>query len=311
MAFSADYIISELKGIKETQDNGSKYAIEQYLQLPIWSMDTTAEWDERFNSTEGMTGSRKLSELEEPDVLKLNEGYSVVLTNERFGGAIEVSEQARVQMKDSTTAVDKFLETERNRVMHDNKYLFAENIHKFFNEAFDSTSELLAPDGVELCGTHSWNTDGSSTWDNSTSSAFSETAIDAALDYGGAFTSADGKVMPQSFDTIVVKKNSAVAREARKLFAEHIAPTKVDDINIYEGQMTIIELPLITEANKGYWFLFDLKQHMSPLYVGITEFPTMREPQLQKNEAVRSNVTGFYKTGIKNMPFNVYGGGNA
>ena len=74
-----------------------------------------------------------------------------------------------------------------------------------------------------------------------------------------------------------------------------------------EGEFKIIETPYILAANKAFWFLKDSSME-SPLAVGIGEFPTMREPMRQKNEAFWINVTGFFKTGVTNLTYSIYGG---
>jgi hypothetical protein len=112
--------------------------------------------------------------------------------------------------------------------------------------------------------------------------------------------------MPIDFDTIVVKKGTENARQAKRMFAFKINPTKIADVNIYEGERTIIETPMILGANKNNWFSFDSKIEL-PLLVSILKFPSLNEPIKQNNEAVRSNVTGYFTAGITNMPFNFYG----
>jgi hypothetical protein len=113
--------------------------------------------------------------------------------------------------------------------------------------------------------------------------------------------------MPLVFDTIVVKRGSAAAREAKKLFGMYgMKPVTIATINIYEGEYTLIETPYITTANKLNWFA--LAQNMeNPLYVGLVKMPAMNAPIVQNNEAIRSNITGYYKVGIQNIPIAVYG----
>lgn len=302
----SDYVVQMTKGIKESMDNMSEVSISQYMGLPIFDMRNTDEYTEIFTSTESMTGSKYLSEMEAPPVLKLEDGYSVSFSENRFGGAILTSESDMRKMKDNTMKVAEFLSRQRDAVVRDNHHFFVTEAFKFLNEAFLSTSALLAPDAVEICGVHSWKTPGASTFDNGVTAALSTTALDAAMEFGGAFTDASGKPYPIKYDTIVVKQGSANERLARKLFAEGIAPTSIGDINIYQGEMTIVTTPYITTANKLYWFLFDSRFN-SPLYVGVGQYPTMQEPIKQNNESVLANVTGFFKLGVTNMPFNVYG----
>lgn len=301
----ADYTVQDVKGIKKSFDNASRLTIEKYQNVPIFDIQVTDEYSEIFTSTEGMSGVIQLGEEQTPPTLKLEDGYSITLTSERFGAAIQVTSTDQVKMGDSTVKVRQFLTRQRDQILRTLKYKFLTQIHLMLNEAHDSTSDYLAPDGVELCGAHTWAT--GTTFDNSATAALDSAAVDTAMEFGGAFTSADGKQMPQTYDTIVVKLGSAAARTAKKLFAEGITPTAVDDINIYEGEFTIIETPMITTANKLYWFMFDLSTYPTPLHAGITKMPRMEAPIVQNNGAVRSNVEGFWNQGINNIPFNVYG----
>ena len=86
----------------------------------------------------------------------------------------------------------------------------------------------------------------------------------------------------------------------------NIQPVAVNDINIYEGEFRIISTPYITTTNKSYWFMKD-SSYDNPVKFGITEMPSMKPVKIDDNEAYRSNVTGFWKKGIVNMPFNWYG----
>lgn len=301
---SADYVLQATKGIKKSFDNAVQKKLESYKDSRIFTFETTSEFNEIFTSTEGLTGSKQLGELETPPTLKLEDGYSVTLSDKRFGGAIELTETMQVQARDNTTMIDKFLKRQRNQLLKDNVNLFLTNVFALLNDAFTGTS-YLAPDGDALCSdTHTWASGG--TFDNKSTAALSQSAWDDVQEYGGAFTDPSGKPMPISFDMIIVKKGSDTARTAIKLFAKEIKPTAVNDINIYEGTVTVIETPYITAANAANWFAMSSMLE-SPLYVGINEMPSLKDPIRQNNEAVRTNCTGYYKVGINNMPFNFYG----
>jgi len=308
---SADYAVQASKGIKESFDNGSYVRLAEYVNLPIFKMEQTNEFSEIFTSTESMTGAKTLAESETPPVLKLEDGYSVTLTEKRFGGALIVTETMQRQSKDNTTKIDTFLQRQRDMLLSETDQVFITDCFQMLNQAFLTSATYLAPDGAPLCaisGTanHTWNTAGSTAWNNGVTPALSSTAIDTAMTYAGAFTDASGKPMPLNFNVIVVKKGSAAERTARKLFAEGISPVTINDINLYYGEMTIVSTPYITAANTLNWFLFDTTK-VSPLYVGVGEYPTLREPIKLENEDVRTNVTGFYKLGVNNMPFSIYG----
>ena len=300
-----DYSYHAVKGVKESFDLASEASILEYKDSRIFVFEQTPEWTEIFNSTEGLTGAKELADAETPPTLSEEEGYQVSLSNKRFGGAIEITETDKMKAGDSTVMIDKFLERQRNDLVQDNRNLFLTNIFQMLNDAFDGTY-YLAPDAVALCGTHVYKST-LNTFDNSVTTVFGQDAIDDLEEYGGAFVDANGKPRPITFDTIIVKKGSDAAREAKKLFGMHgMTPTSVADINIYEGTYTLIETPYITTTNKKFWFAVASREK-NPLYVGISKMPSMNEPIVQNNEAVRSNVTGYWKQGIRCLPLGFYG----
>lgn len=299
-----DYAYHAVKGVKESFDLAAKGTIEQYKDSRLFTFEDTQEWTEIFNATEGLTGVKELGAAETPPILEEEEGYQVSLSNKRFGGAIEITETDKMKAGDSTVMIDKFIERQRNDLLVDAKNKFLTEIFTMYNDAFDGTY-YLAPDGVALCGTHVYRST-SNTFENKGTAALDQDAVDDLEEYGGAFVDAQGKPRPISFDTIVVKKGSDAARMAKKLFAMNIQPTAVADINIYEGSYTIIETPYITSTNKAFWFAL-ASGEKNPLYVGISKYPSMNAPITQNNEAVRSNVTGYWKQGINCLPIGFYG----
>ena len=303
---SADYALQAVKGIKKSFDNACKNRIEEYFKQGYIQFYNTSEVQEIYTSTEGMSGVIELGQLTTPPSLALEDGYSVTITEKRFGGALIVPESVyRRDGRDSTWKVDQFLQRQRNQLLKTSTQKLITDAHLMLNQAFSSTSAYLAPDSVEICGSHTWAS--GTTFDNAVTPNLDSTAYDAAWEYAGAYTDPSGKEDPLNWTHIVVKKGSAAHREAIKLFAKDIKPTAVNDINIYEGELTVIETPYITTTNKNYWFLYDLSKETSPLAVGIGEYPTMREPIKESNESIRSNCTDFRKQGCINMPYQVYG----
>ena len=303
---SAAYANQAVKGIKKSFDNAMTSVIEKYMTSGYIQYYSTSEVSEIFTSTESMGGVTELGELQTPPSMKLEDGYSVTISEKRFGGAIVIPETVyRREGKDTTYKVDEFLKRQRNLLLRKNKLKMMTNAHLMLNEAFDSTSVYLAPDSVEVCGSHSWNSGG--TFDNGVTDLLDEDAYDTAWEYAGAMTDPDGEQCPLNWTHIVVKKGSANHKMALQLFAKEIKPTAINDINVYEGMLTVIETPYITTTNKNYWFLMDLSQEVSPLAVGIGEMPTLREPIKETNEGIRTNCTGFWKQGCNNMSWNMYG----
>ena len=301
---SADYAIQAIKGIMEDFDNGAQDSLDMYKDNQIFDFYNTTEVFEIYTSTESMSGVKELSNSETPPILNLEEGYSVTIEERRFGGAIVLDEPTYRRNKiDSTMKVDSYVAKQSAALMRSAVKYFLTESFLMLNDGFTG-SYYLAPDGAAIFGTHTWNSGG--TFDNGVTAVLSESAIDDAWEYAGAFTDAAGIESPLNWSHIIVKKGSAAARTAKKLFAESISPVAVGDINIYEGELTVVETPFITTANKLNWFLRDASLD-NPLKVGIGEYPTMREPLRLENEAVRTNVTGFFKLGCVNMPFAWYG----
>jgi hypothetical protein len=306
MALS-DYTLHIVKGVKKSFDLAAAADILKYRDARLFTIEDTSEWTEIFNSTESMTGVTSLTETQAPAVLDLKEGYTVTLSNTRFGGAITITEDDMVRAKDSTVMVDKFVQRKRDALLTENRHYFLTTIFGLYNTAF-SNATYTAPDGIELCGVHVWSTGASYGFTNYTTDVLDEAGIAALEEYAGALTDASNKPMPQNFDTIVVKKGSANARSAKQIFGMNgMVPTAVGDINIYEGAYTLIETPYITTANKLYWFALATSQFANPLYVGITKMPSMNEPVVALNNSITSNATGYFKVGITNLPINVYG----
>lgn len=303
---TSDYVLAAAKGLQPIFKNAMSKRIMKFKDTRLFNFKNSSEWNEIFMSTEGMDAAKELAENETPPVGTLREGYSVNISPIRFGKGIEFTEDDYEKAKDSTTKVDEILKEKRNQCLISNYKFFLDKIFYAYNNAFNSSATLLAPDGVELCGTHVWKS--GETFINKGTKRISTSAIDDLMEYGGAFTDADGREMPITFDTIVVKRGSENAREAKKLFAKGIQPTQVGNVNIYEGEFTIIETPMISATNKNAWFAYDsMFEIPMPLYVGVHKMPVFNDPIKQNNEAVRMNVTGYMKVGINNLPINFYG----
>ena len=143
------------------------------------------------------------------------------------------------------------------------------------------------------------------TFNNSSTNVFSLTNFDTAMEFGAGMTDPSGKLRLSTY-AIAWLGSWCYTRLARRLFAESISPVSYGDIRLYEGEIKIIETPYITNTNKTYWFLRD-SSFYNPLAIGIAKMPSLREPLKQNNEAVRTNITAFWKQGIIDMPFSIYG----
>ena len=304
---AANYTNLAIKGLQEPFKLALQTNLEQYKANPFIKFYNTNEYSEIFSSLEGMTGFRSLGELETPDVLDLEQGYNITITAGRNGGSLIVSEDTMVKAGDDTTKIDRYLMEQRNQLLKTASKAIMDDAFYAYNHAFDTASTINAPDGLELCATHVYNS--GATFVNETTGALSETTIDAAWEYAGAFTDPEGKEDPLNWTAIMVKKGSAAAKKAIQMFASNINPTAVDDINIYAGMLKVVETPFISTANKANWFLIDENYHAlgSPVVCGMVQIPTFKDPITLENESIRSNVTGYWKTGIVRVPQNIFG----
>lgn len=305
MTVTSDYVLSAVKGIKEVFKDGVQESLLKYMDSGAFAVYDSAAALDIYTTLESSTAVKELSDFETPPSYELGEGYQIQLEDKRFGASIEISERTyTIDAPDSTTYVDEYIMEQAAQAMRDVENQLVTNAHLFYNEAFSSTGTFLAPDGVELCGPHVW-ANGES-FINEGTAAFSESALDAAMEVGAGMTDPSGKPRPVTYDTIVVRLGSDAARLARRLFAESISPVSYGDIRLYEGEFRIIETPYITYANRAYWFLRD-SSFYNPLAIGISKMPSMNDPIKQNNEAIRSNITGFWKQGIIDMPFSLWG----
>jgi len=304
---AADYTLQAVKGIKEVFNNAMSDMLTQFMENRVIDFYVTGEADEIFTSTEGLAGIEDLGDEETPPSLSLEDGYSATFSPDRKGGAIVIPEGVyAVDQGDSTVKVDNFLREQRDQLLKATQNKMLVSAFYMLNNAHNSAAVTLAPDSVELCGTHTWATGG--TFNNSATAALDADAVDDLEKYAGDFydpTDTD-RPYPHDFDIIVVKKGSDNANMAKKLFAFGISPIAVADINIYVGSKTVVETPYLTTANTNYWFARDSK-FRNPLILGINRAPALREPIKESNEAIRSNCTAFWKRGIRNIPHSIYG----
>jgi len=304
---ASDYTNLAIKELQPIFKLALQANLEQYKANPFIKFYNTSEWSEIFSSTEGLSGFRKLGEEETPDVVSLNQGLNITLSAERQGLGMVVSQDTLVKAGDDTTKIDAYLMEQRNQLLKTATKAILDDAFYAYNHAFDTGSTINAPDGLELCATHIYNS--GDTFTNETTGALSETTMNTADEYAGAFTDQAGKEMPLNWSAIMVKKGSAAARQAIKMFASNISPTSIDDVNIYAGSLKVVETPFISTTNKAYWFLMDetILPKGSPVVCGMVQTPTFGEPIKLENESIRSNVTGYWKVGITNLPLNIYG----
>jgi len=307
MSINSEYAVQAVKGIKKDFDNGAKESLDMYKDNRVFDFYNTTEVFEVYTSTESMSGIKGLTNSETPPILNLEEGYSVTIEEGRFGGAILLDETTlRRNRVDTTMKVDSYLVKQSAMAMKASIKYFLTKSFQMLNDAFVG-AYFLAPDGNPILGSHTWKS--GATFNNGVTAVLDEagTAIDTAWEYAGDFVDAASIESPLNWTHIIVKKGSAAARTAKKLFSLGISPVAVGDINIYQGgEITVVETPFILTANKLNWFLRDASFDNS-LKVGMGIYPTMNDPIPLENQGHRVNITGFFKLGCVNMPADWYG----
>ena len=303
----SDYTNQLFKGIKEVIHNAMSDSIEALKENRVINFYNTDEAEEIFTSTEGITGIEQLGDEETPPSLALEDGYKVSFEPDRYGGRLVIDERTRlVNGKDGSVKVSAFLKEQQDQILMAMQNKMLESAFYMFNNGHSASAVTLAPDSVELWGTHTWATGG--TFNNSATAALDADAVDDMEEFGGDFYDPTDLTRPfgHDYDIITVKKGSDNARMAKRLFAYNINPISVADINIYVGSKTVVESPYITTAAKNYWSGRDSK-FVNSMILGINKMPGMNTPVPQTNEAVSAGVTAFWKRGIKNIPHEQYG----
>ncbi len=305
---TADAALQRVKDIKKVFNNTMKEFIDKFKDNRIVNFYTTDQAFEIFTSTEGITGVTPLGEEQTPDTAVLVDGYTKTISHGRHGLGVTISHTAQIERKDSSIRLNEYVIEQTRKVLEALKGYVLFNAFAMLNNAFDGSATTLAPDGIELCGAHSWAS--GETFDNSATAALDADAVDDLEQYAGEFmdsVDADNTPWIHDFDTIIVKKGSPNANEAKRLFASNISPIAVADINIYEGgEKTVITTPYITPANRNNWFARDTS-YQNSLALGFTEMPEMLEPHKLDNEAILANTVTHYMRGIVNQPHDYYG----
>lgn len=294
-----NYLNETAKGVLEVRNDASKLDYDVWTSMPWIDRNDTAEWESIINSTESLKGFQDLGEYEAAPVVKLQDGYKTHVTPQRKGSALYISADEMQQMDDGTTDVKTYFNRQYDEFIRDAQYSLAVNVHDPLNEAFSST-KYLAPDGQPLgSATHAFK-DGT-VFDNLTTDVAGATAAANMETYEGEFVGAAGKEDPKDFDTIIVKKGSAAEREFKKVYAEGINPTKVADVNVFEGQKTIFATPFITTANKAKWFGYD-SRYKSCIMLKMKSYPSVGAGLPQNNGSVRYNLEAYWEVALVGVP---------
>jgi len=299
------------KDLSGTMDNAAYDPKLFAVVNKIFDVADTTEYSESYHSTEGFSGTTYLDENQNLNNGDITKGYRVAFESRELGMYIDVSKKARLKAKDSTEAVAEIIAKQKKHALYDlNNFVTTESM-KLLNEAFGSAT-IKAPDGQDIISaTHLWK-DGTQAFDNLLpAAAFSATAMDEAYKRAANLTDSKGKPMPVMLHSIVVRKGGKASVDARKLlglYGSQYSPTVIGDINIYMGELNIIETPYLI-SDTAYFFMGDMMNgDDNPLFVHFIERPKIQWPaRVTDNLSYRRDYAGSFKYGCRNLPFNIMG----
>lgn len=296
---------------RDIQENFSEYsreAIENSAMSQIFEVRNSSEYTRNVTSTESIKRPSWLAESQEPPSVRLEKGYKATFVSRRFGEKIVISEDARTKAGDSMENLAEHINEEMSAAVAGTYDFMEEEAHRILNNSTNTTF-YASPDGQALISAnHVWNSTGL-TWSNLQASApLSAATVDAAMAYGGAFTDAEGKPMPINFTHIVVKKGGAASRAAKKLFgintSNQFMATTIGGVNIYFGELTIVETPYLDNGNE--YFFMDLSGKFgNPLMFDIIKAPTAGELIAESNGDYVYPYSAYVNIGIQKLPFTI------
>jgi hypothetical protein len=118
--------------------------------------------------------------------------------------------------------------------------------------------------------------------------------------------------MPLKFNKIFVKTGGAASKQAKAVYASKNAQgqyqvTTLGDINIYSGDVEIVEIPRLASGNDYvYTADSDSLNIENPLFCEFIQRP-MAEGTFKENDNLtwEMPVSASFKYGVKNLPFNM------
>lgn len=307
--FTTDFPIHLDKTIKEVFDNFSMEAVKNASYNKVFRVYDTDEYVESFTSDEGIDDFVKLSEAAALKEASLAEGFKTSFESEEYGLGLTITHKMMLRAKDDTVKLARLIEPKNRKLMIAANHKIELIAHEILNNAFSNdATPALSPDGLSLInGSHLWKS-GAATWSNDLGTVdLSSTSWDTVQTRAGDFKDPQGRPMPLQFDTVVVKKGSANARAALRLFGmgKRLYADDIAGINIYEGSgIVVVETPYLTSANR--WFALDSKQD-NPLAIKFTERPTLHDPIKEKNMNRFYPATISFEAGVINQPFAILG----
>lgn len=306
------------KNIKEMFDNQSREAVKNSAFSLVYDVSDTSEYTASYTSTEGVDLPAYFDEGEPLKNSSIGKGYKVTYDSAEFGHKMAITKKARLKVGDNTESIARIADKQKNSAIIAMKTFIEKECRALLDYANGSNAayKILSPDLKPLySATHTWKSTGN-TFDNDLGTDVIDLAHAADIKtYAGAFTDSHGVPMPLTFNKIFVKTGGAAAKQAKSIYASKNAQgqyqvTDLANINIYAGDVQVIEIPRMTSGN-DYFYMADTSALNidNPLFVEFVQRP-MSEGTFKENDNLTWEMlySGSFKYGIKNLPFNIIGG---
>lgn len=306
------------KDIKEMFDNQSREAVRNSAFAQVYDVSDTNEYTASYTSTEGVDLPAYFDEGEPLKASSIGKGYKVTYDSAEFGHIMAITKKARLKVGDNTESIAKIADKQKNSAIIAMATFIEKECRALLDYANGSNAayKILAPDLQPLySAAHVWNSTGT-TFDNDLGTDAID--IDHAADvkeYAGAFVDSEGTPMPLNFNKIFVKTGGTAAQQAKAVYASRNAQgqyqvTDLGDINIYSGEVQVIEVPRLSSGNDYVYVAdTDAMNLENPLFVEFVQRP-MSEGVFKENNNLTREMpySASFKYWIKNLPINILGG---
>ena len=309
----AEFNTSFSKSIKEHFDNQSREAVNNSAYSKIFDVSDTSEYTSSYISTEGVDLPDYFDEGEALKDSSIGKGYKVTYDSAEFGHVMAITKKARLKVGDSTEKVAEIANKQKNSaIIAMNTFLEKELCALLdYTNASNASYKILSPDLLPLASaSHVWNSTGT-TFDND----FGTDAIDIThagdvVTVGGAFVDSKGTAMPLKFNKIFVKTGGAASKQAKSVYASRNAQgqytvTSIGEINIYSGEVTVVEIPWMVSGN-DYVYSADVEgmNIENPLFCEFVQRPQAEGVfKENKNLTWEMPYSASFKYGVRNLPF--------
>jgi len=280
------------KNIKEMFDNQSREAVKNSAFSLVYDVSDTSEYTASYTSTEGVDLPAYFDEGEPLKNSRIGKGYKVTYDSAEFGHKMAITKKARLKVGDNTESIAKIADKQKNSLIISMKTFIEKETRALLDYANGSNAayKILAPDLKPLyADNHTWKSTGTTFDNNLGTSAIDLTHAAAVKEYAGAFVDSHGVPMPLVFNKIFVRTGGTASRQAKAIYASKNAQgqyqvTDLGDINIYSGDVQVIEIPWMTSGN-DYFYMADTSMLNvdNPLFVEFVQRP-MAEGTFKEND---------------------------